>query len=97
MGEGYRADYQSLGLRSNVDTKGCVKITQAMLEAAQIEPGSVVEVFVTTGGEVIIRTAEHHCDLCDENGKTHHIGNLQVCNHCLLEMQSKINQLPKNN
>ena len=93
MGKGYRADYQSLGLRSNVDTKGCVQIPQAMLEAAQIEPGSVVEVFVTAGGEVIIRTAEKYCDICKENGKVFQVGNKQVCYNCIQELRQNLGSI----
>lgn len=89
MGEGYRPDYQALGLISDVDTKGCVKIPQAMLEAAQIEPGTAVEVFATAGGEIVIRTAEKYCDLCKENGKVFQIGNMQVCYNCIQELQQK--------
>ena len=93
MGKGYRTDYQALGLISDVDTKGCVKIPQEMLEAAQIEPGTAVEVFATAGGEIVIRTAEKYCDLCKENGKVFRLGNLQICYNCIQLLQQKANFL----
>jgi bifunctional DNA-binding transcriptional regulator/antitoxin component of YhaV-PrlF toxin-antitoxin module len=84
----YREEYQSLGLRASVNPDGSITIPSAMLEGAGIAPASIVEVFADSQF-IYIRTAEDHCEVCNENANTTKVGNLKMCKSCIDELNNQ--------
>ena len=85
-----------LGVLVDVGEDGTIKIPVDKLETAGIRPGGKVEVFSNINC-VYIRQAEDFCDICGGNhGKLQTVGKTKICNDCLQDISSKVNDIRTN-
>jgi bifunctional DNA-binding transcriptional regulator/antitoxin component of YhaV-PrlF toxin-antitoxin module len=89
MAENITHKKQMLGVPVNVLADGTIKLPDDMLEFAGVLKGGTVEIFADRDG-IFIRTADIICDFCGINGNMGKLGEKNICNRCLAELNEKV-------